>query len=769
MKWSRLKEWFYGWCPKVDLRRAILFQSVRQTPMLNLATNSISVLVFLALSLSVIFQGLFGVHQIDLGGENVSPGFLRLLSILLLCFLGYLFIRWFKLNQISTFDLKTMIPLTFGLYALSRLVLNFNAIWQVSYFAKYPNIFDALYGVFDFGLDLIFGFSLFRLSALVLERGELDARTLRIMIICLASYGILGIFNASRAIYAWYLGEFPIIPRISWWISLFTNVMVYVTIFLLSVDIFLNRSLRKRSIYMTFFSTGVAWLIQTIPYLLRSVGSFYRLFSRHFLALSIDVMSVIARTLSYLLVFVVSFSLIKGRRLERGTFKACLAAIFLYVCGNLLEQSYSIYSSSRHLITNLDKIFESLWAFNIPIKIIVLPYLISLLTIGLLLYSRGELWIKGWGPREPLGLRSIVAVIKRFLIRARSVLVRKKVIGSVSALVLIMLILLNLPSYVGAWTHIAHIEDPVGDHVAPNVDINGEALGGLDYEGADIHSVILYSPLDSDELHITVQLNGMGRGDPTIDENHTRVDFQFSSDKLWGYALLFYDGHGWAGCHSQTQRYDYVETPSERLQWVSDNVVKVTFKGIPRDTSFSEVSVNTERWYKEESDTKYKPLVVQGLDTLEIEDYKMSSGQILTQLDMSKQASPLYNSIMRGMDIRTVDVYKRGNVLNITVTLAEPGTNDNSIPPTFDVKCRASAHKKKGNWLNIANSISHGWKESGNQWYMVLYVPAKKIDTIKITTEVYFDSIMDGEIVDGGSRMRWIFDICCFAFPPEGS
>lgn len=751
-----------------------MFQSVRQPPMLGLALNSMFVLVFVAFGLSVIFQGIIGFYQINLGGEKFVSGFLRLFSILPIFSLGYLFVRWFKFGQISEFDLKAMVSLTFGLYALSLLVEDANIIHTLSYLPQYPNVFHALYQVSSYCLSVVFALSLLKLSSLVLESHGLDAKSLRLTITCLAVYGTKGILYAIYSLFSLNLADFPSYSWFFW----FGGVTIHLSILFLSIDAFRTRRLRKRSVYIAFFSIGLAYLLIYCLSLLRDLPWVIRI-ARLDLLLSICIQTI-PRILSYLLVIVVSLSLMRGGRWEGRIFKLSYVAIFLYVISYLLIHLYGIYHSSITLIANPESIFEHPGSGRVIVSgFISLPKSISLLTIGLLLYREREKRIKVEVSKEPFVSTRMVPRTM-FFAQARSVLTQKKVIGAVSAVALILLVLLSQGSAIVAyffptpseWTCIAHYEDLVGDQIAPNVDINGTALGGLDYEGADILNVTLYSPLNSDELTVTLYMKGKGRAYPTIDKSRTRVQIIFRGEGLSGMAILFYDGEGFAKCTSGPIEYDNIQTPSERLQWISDNVVKVTYKGLPQGISLHSVMVDTQIYYIEKEDTLYKAFVVQELDGLVIEDYNLSSGKISTLQDLSKQLSPLYNSTMRGLDIQTVDVYRRGKYLNITVTLSDLGINDSSIPPTFrNIRCILKLLLKSYIWVGNEKSTSYGWRESGNQWYIVFNLAdlggLKNVIAVKVRTRVDFYSMVDGEIVDRGSSIWWNLDVCGFPFPPQ--
>lgn len=171
----------------------------------------------------------------------------------------------------------------------------------------------------------------------------------------------------------------------------------------------------------------------------------------------------------------------------------------------------------------------------------------------------------------------------------------------------------------------------------------------------------------------------------------------------------------------------------------------------------------------------YKPLFLQVLDSLdfyETRDYEnsitVSSGRSITLLDMSEQLCPLYNSTMKGMDIKYVDVYRSDEYLNVTVTLSDPGINDSSTPVTFDDRRVQVAvmMKEQKFWAGTGGSVSHGWMESGRQWSIVFNITElngwSNVDQIEVMTETQFFPSIDGKVIDGGYSIWWCFDACSF-------
>jgi hypothetical protein len=83
-----------------------------------------------------------------------------------------------------------------------------------------------------------------------------------------------------------------------------------------------------------------------------------------------------------------------------------------------------------------------------------------------------------------------------------------------------------------------HVECPVEDAVIPKLSIVGASMGGIDHLGADMTNVTVYLPKDSNEVWVTVRLNGLGRADPTIEKNSTWVRVNIFSDKEYNARAL---------------------------------------------------------------------------------------------------------------------------------------------------------------------------------------------------------------------------------------
>lgn len=378
-----------GWCPEPPTSKAaILMQPVRGSRF-NLTRNSIFALVYFALSFSVVIRGINGIQNI-IGGENVLFGFSNLLSILLLLLLGYLCIRWLRPTRFHV-DLKTMIPLTFGLYALSVLSTRVNNVslnvydWIYDPYGVYWSPFRIVFIVSMLCSLAIFSFSLLKLSSIMLDGRDLDSKNLRIAIICLASYGLSGVFWIG---YNWPISASSLFgPK-----GAFGTLMEHVTFLILSVDVLLERRLRRRSVYLTLFSVGIAWflkwsfslsssLLLNPPSKLSSVMPFYDILD---FALRVAKIPLI---IASLLAIVVSYFLIREGKFERKTLALSLVAIFLYSSSFLLLDLFSVLFYCLRITEVPDLIFSTSGSFLIE-NLIHISHTLSVLTIGLLLIGR---------------------------------------------------------------------------------------------------------------------------------------------------------------------------------------------------------------------------------------------------------------------------------------------------------------------------------------------------------------------------------------------
>jgi len=343
----------------------------------SFATSSIFVLIFFALGLSVMYQGFFGLREIGLGGEKVASGFLHLLTILLLSSLVYLSLRWFRLRILSMLDLRTMISLTFGLFAFTELFRDLNSVSTVfvEYRIEEPGIYWVANDFSRFVLSLIFGFSLLLLSSRMLRKTELDGRDLQLAAISLSSYGIMGLSAGLLSIFPTFITTL--------WIG-FIGGLIRPTVFLLlAVDILFKRILRRRSVYLTFLLVGVADLMNLLQNGIEFAvsGSFYD---------NLIIPLYVAMVLSYLLAITVSAFLVMGGRWEGRNFTLSLAAIFLFTGTGLLGLIAGTVSQLQ-IIIHTPSTYEVQWR-NMPTELVSATYLISLLTIGFLLYRQREQW-----------------------------------------------------------------------------------------------------------------------------------------------------------------------------------------------------------------------------------------------------------------------------------------------------------------------------------------------------------------------------------------
>lgn len=359
------------------------------------AASSISILVLAALFLGMLIQGFLGIRQI-VSGENVSMGSLDLLSVPLLILLVYLFLRWFRLNQIK-FDLNAMIFLTFGLYALSYLFGIANGVAAIFINTSSFSVVDQLFYACNYGLRLIFYSSLFMLTASMLKKPELKGGNLQLMTLSLLSYGLLDVVGVFRAIYLTNLGR-----SVSSWTT-WVGAIIEASVFLfLSAEAFKRRELRRTSIYATFLllAASMLFVMQTssnslqniIGYLGTAVSTIFRprFNPISFFSLMSGSVSLFAQYLSLSMVVWVSISLLRGKQLRNRLFKLSLAAIILYALSELINPAWSTAVESYSFVSNPATI---LTGTALPRRLLELPYAISLLTIGLILYKERSRWI----------------------------------------------------------------------------------------------------------------------------------------------------------------------------------------------------------------------------------------------------------------------------------------------------------------------------------------------------------------------------------------
>lgn len=325
--------------------------------------------------------------------------------------------------------------------------------------------------------------------------------------------------------------------------------------------------------------------------------------------------------------------------------------------------------------------------------------------------------------------------------------------------------------YLDPIVHLAHYEDPIGDSVIPHIDPAGNAPGGAEYLGADILNVTLDSPTGSDKLMITVVLNGLGKADPTIDKNITRLNLEFRGS-IYGHITLYYNGDYGSGIYRGNEQ----DIQNVTYEWVNNNTVKFTIEELPHTVLHTEISIATQRWYRDAAETPYRTRLVQCLDKLVYDDYVISGGGSKTITDATNQLYPLLNASMPGVDIQSVDVYRRGNILNVTVTLYKPELNCVSIPSTFrDYRDRTapridvSIHSMdEMHWHNIATCISDDWIVPWESYYMTFDIVSLRgidnVDVIRVETTAQFFPTISGEIVDGGHSMWWYFDVVSVPF-----
>jgi hypothetical protein len=355
-------------------------------------------LIFSGLGLSIIFRALSSIYPIAPEADFLLFGLTGLGTILVTFFFGYVCIKWLHIHRISWLrtNLNVLVPLAFGLYALSNLVGLFNSIPNlVQAFISY-NYYQETFFVVDLfvslGLLLVFGFSLLRVSSIALNKqGENIANLYMLIVICLGSYGILGTIRGVQWIYntlaSALTSRYEFLPNWSLLVSMIGNLLTSITILLLSIDVYRKKGFEKYSVYLTFFFIALSWLMQGIISLNSSIQNLsmagYTQTWYSALAPIIQQTGVIATSL---LTIIVSGSLLRGGRMASRNFKLSLAAILLYSVSGLLADTLTTFSSISSLILQRWLIFSG--GSSLPVNLISLSGNIPILVIGLLLHRQ---------------------------------------------------------------------------------------------------------------------------------------------------------------------------------------------------------------------------------------------------------------------------------------------------------------------------------------------------------------------------------------------
>ena len=343
-------------------------------------------ILFVALALSICLQFAFGAKRMPLG-------LLNFLAIVFLLYLGYRCIRLQRLVHIFETDLEAMVSLTFGFFVLSQLVslLNSTAGRILSLVDTYPffDIPTMARSVSISCLQVVFGFSLFKLASPIFDGRRLGTGNLKFILICLFTQGIGGIISIIGFISDWHLSGFTPYPlmNMSLLVGWVGGLAQEIAFLVLAVDVFLKRSIRRRAGYATLLSMGTAWLLSWLSVLLMNVVSL-RVYDMIWNPPG-TVASALPMILSSFLTIIVSFSLVRGAKLEGKIMKLSSVAVFLFVGGWLLAVPYLIYDCSLRIIAEPSLILDPR-VFTIPTGLASLPYNISLLTVGLLLYRRSS-------------------------------------------------------------------------------------------------------------------------------------------------------------------------------------------------------------------------------------------------------------------------------------------------------------------------------------------------------------------------------------------
>jgi hypothetical protein len=321
---------------------------------------------------------------------------------------------------------------------------------------------------------------------------------------------------------------------------------------------------------------------------------------------------------------------------------------------------------------------------------------------------------------------------------------------------------------------VAHVEAPIGDAVIPRLSITGESLGGDEYLGADIVDATVYLPKGSDEVSVIVTLNGLGRNDPSLEKENTLVlvsVYQGGVFSSTGY--LRYNGTSWSE-DINVKNVTGAPYGHSSISWRDDNHVVYQFKGAPLNTSLTWVLVRTygvysgdvkrvspNQWYRD-----YDDLAMGQQSGRSIIDntFHVGSGENRTVKDLTKQLSPLQGVVAVGTDIAQVYVTRKGNLLNVTVTMYNP-PDAMPIPKTWGFGTGCSVQLETRNpatWLGWDESVSYGWVVKWEKYSAVFDLGRvgglNNVSRVDVQTRFSFLPMINGLVVDGGFSLDWEID-----------
>jgi hypothetical protein len=248
-------------------------------------------------------------------------------------------------------------------------------------------------------LVIIFGLTLLRIVSYKITENKNGKRLLGLMIVCLASYGLMGItivIDNLTSLFL-YITSYSMqqLYIIFFLINMVTTGLEHITFFLISIDVFRKKTLSFHTICIAILATGVAWLLQyvaVVPLIIYQHQTTNPYATDIFMMTAssiIGFVSSVTGIVAFVLAIAVSYSLLKGKR-EKKMFRLILISVFLFAASNLISDTFLVFYNSVSLITQSGTFFDlnSELYVSLPYRLINLAIDFSLLTIGLLLKER---------------------------------------------------------------------------------------------------------------------------------------------------------------------------------------------------------------------------------------------------------------------------------------------------------------------------------------------------------------------------------------------
>lgn len=772
---------YFGWCPGKE--SATEFRVSYSTPNFMITNFRIIFFLFLALTGLFIFvpYSFYGIGRLTGPRYNQSTGYWIIATFFIMVFSLWCTYKWFK--PLFVKDLRATFR---SVLLVGAIVHSLSLIWTNSldpYIWNYRlltlNFAPSTLQSYSHLVSILSGFVLLRLSSKYIEKNEFDAGKIKLSSIFLALLSLSGLtFMASLN---W--NNLMILDSLQLSAYLAT-LSAYLATGLFGLYLLTSKKFPSKAAYTVLF----LWLITPIfEYLVRV---YYQALSGGLTLLS-AVQNLFRSSSFYSLltlpspgvftVFLVVAGLILHRFKKTSPRKLGYiysAAIITFAVTNLISftrfpiifkdyvTAYQSLVNSGDLVSSLGFVPLSTWYhFFLGLEGVII------LTFGVLSIkeTRSNLAVKRVYPKFSRGPAILTS-------RPRKILALT--IGTISILSIGYIILPSLgPSVIvsgtqytadsfdeykprwfssmehslySRWDLLGHYEDQEGDQIAPYLSSEGVALGGLSYIGTDILNVTLSSPFLSDELIVTVQLNGSGISDPTIDKDNTVLDIDYSylmSESYRGARYTYSGQSRRGGDHS--------------YRTLGDNLLEITFDKLPLLGVLDEIRVST--YLQTDAGELY-------LDTLKIRGFSLGRGRTLSVIDSSKHYAPLTGSIMSGMDIKDVDLYRSGDQLVVTVNFSDSMVFDDSIPNSSDYRI-CDIRFTRGGYSVHPDRTSSGLYDEGNR-YIAIYDLSDLSKTedlssyeVKIKTRARFPTIIDTTTETWEeTSFAWYFDTFSIPF-----